>query len=177
MKITIPTLTLLVLTAGAAAGAVQAAKGGKAELRDPQGKVVGTAQLKVVNEGVQVSVQVTGIPAGTYAFHIHSVGKCEAPTFESAGPHFNPEGKKHGLMNPEGPHAGDLPNISVEADGKGSTEVVNSHFTLDSGYHPQHGLSQPLFHNISFVEHQASVAHPIHTACPHWATGASVINC
>ena len=129
MKNAIPTLTLLVLTAGAAAGAAQAAKGGKAELRNPQGKVVGTAQLKVVNEGVQVSVQVTGIPAGTYAFHIHSVGKCEAPTFESAGAHFNPGGKKHGLMNPEGPHAGDLPNITVGPDGKGNAKVVNTHFT------------------------------------------------
>ena len=130
MKNAIPTLTLVVLTTGAVAGAAQFAKGGKAELRDPQGKMVGSAQL---DKGVQVSVQVTGIPAGTYAFHIHSVGKCEAPTFESAGPHFNPEGKKHGLMNPEGPHAGELPNISVEADGKGSTEVVNSHFTLGEG--------------------------------------------
>ena len=140
MKNPIPTLTLLVLTAGAAAGPAQFAKGGKAELRDSQGKVVGTAQLKVVNEGVQVSVQVAGIPAGTYAFHIHSVGKCEAPTFESAGTHFNPGGKKHGLMNPDGPHAGDLPNIRVEADGKGNTEVVNTHFTLGAGtnsvFHP-----------------------------------------
>jgi len=69
MKNPIPTLTLLALTAGAAAGAAQFAKGGKAELRDSQGKIVGSAQLKVVNEGVQVSVHVTGIPAGTHAFH------------------------------------------------------------------------------------------------------------
>src|SRR4026207_1696176 len=98
MKNAIPTLALLVLTAGAAAGPPEFTKGGKAELRDSQGKAVGTAQLKAVEEGLQVSVQVTGIPAGTYAFHIHSVGKCEPPTFESAGAHFNPGGKKHGLM-------------------------------------------------------------------------------
>ena len=124
-------LTLLMLTAGAAAGAAQFAKGGKAELRDSQGKVVGTAQLKVVNEGVQVSVQVTGIPAGTHAFHIHSVGKCEAPTFESAGAHFNPGGKKHGLMNPDGPHAGDLPNITVGGGWQG--ERRSSQYPLYPG--------------------------------------------
>ena len=124
-------LTLLMLTAAAAAGGAQV--GGKAELRDSQGKVVGTAKLKQVNEGVQVSLQVTGISAGTHAFHIHSVGKCEPPTFESAGDHFNPGGKKHGLKNPEGPHAGDLPNISVGSDGKGNTQVINTHFSLGEG--------------------------------------------
>jgi Cu-Zn family superoxide dismutase len=133
MNNAIRTVTLLMLTAGAAAGAAQGAKGARAELRDSQGKVVGTAQLKQVNEGVQVSVQVTGIPAGTHAFHIHSVGKCEAPAFESAGEHFNPGGKKHGLKNPDGPHAGDLPNLTVGSDGKGKAQVVNTRFTLGEG--------------------------------------------
>ena len=89
-------LTEMVFIAGAAPGAAQVMKGGKAELRDSQGKVVGIAQFNQLNGGVEVSVQITGISAGTHAFHIHSVGKCEAPTFESAGEHFNPEGKKHG---------------------------------------------------------------------------------
>ena len=133
-------LSLTLLMVATAAAGEQFAKGGKAELRDSQGKVVGTAQLKQVDEGVQVSLHLTGIPAGTHAFHIHSVGKCEAPSFESAGEHFNPRGKKHGLKNPAGPHAGDLPNITVGSDGKGNAKVINTHFTLgesaNSVFHP-----------------------------------------
>ena len=133
-------LSLTLLMVATAAAGEQSAKGGKAELRDSQGKVVGTAQLKQVDEGVQVSLHLTGIPAGTHAFHIHSVGKCEAPSFESAGEHFNPGGKKHGLKNPAGPHAGDLPNITVGSDGKGNAKVINTHFTLGEGansvFHP-----------------------------------------
>ena len=132
MNNAIPCLVLLMLTAAAVGGA-QSGKAAKAELRDSQGKVVGTAQLKQTSEGVQVSVQVKGIPVGIHAFHVHSVGKCEAPTFESAGEHFNPGGKKHGLKNPDGPHAGDLPNITVGSDGKGKAQVVNTHFTLGEG--------------------------------------------
>jgi superoxide dismutase, Cu-Zn family len=126
------TFALTALTAGMAAGALVGTNA-KAELKDSQGKAVGTAQLKQVPDGIEISVRVTGIPAGTHAFHIHSVGQCAGPDFESAGQHFNPEGKKHGMKNPDGPHAGDLPNLSVGADGTGSARVVNSHFTLGGG--------------------------------------------
>ena len=131
MRNAICSVALIALMSG---GAIAAHKNSaKAELKDAQGKIVGNAQLKEVGHGVQVAVQVNGLPAGTHAFHIHSVGQCEAPKFESAGKHFNPENKKHGLKNPEGPHAGDLPNVVVGSNGKGKAKVVNTHFTLGEG--------------------------------------------
>ena len=104
-----------------------------AQLHDAQGKSVGTASLKQTKAGVKITLHVTGLPAGTHAFHIHDVGKCEAPDFKSAGGHFNPESKKHGLKNPEGPHAGDMPNVNVGANGKGKASVVNTRITLAEG--------------------------------------------
>src|SRR3990170_1890121 len=79
-------------------------------LKNAAGQVVGTAQFFQDGQGVVlVKVDVTGLPAGQHGIHIHTVGKCDQPDFTSAGGHFNPAGKKHGLNNPEGPHAGDLP--------------------------------------------------------------------
>ena len=58
---------------------------------------------------------------------MHAVGKCDPPDFASAGPHWNPTGKKHGMSNPAGPHAGDLPNVVVKANGVlGATLVLSA---------------------------------------------------
>lgn len=108
-------------------------KSASAELMDAQGKVVGKATIKPAKDGVQMSVELSGISAGEHALHIHGVGKCEAPGFTSAGPHFNPEGKKHGTMNPDGHHAGDLPNFTVAANGKGKWKGVVKGVTLADG--------------------------------------------
>ena len=80
------------------------------------------------------------MPAGEHAFHIHNVGKCEAPSFESAGAHFNPDNKHHGILSGEG-HAGDMPDLHVPSDGTLEVEVVNTAVTLDKGkpnsvFHP-----------------------------------------
>ena len=73
--------------------------------------------------GLMLTLAGTGMPAGIHGIHLHTVGKCDGPKFESAGAHFNPTNKKHGSENPDGPHAGDLPNVTVAADG-GLTQVL-----------------------------------------------------
>lgn len=104
-----------------------------AELKDAQGRTVGTATLAHVTGGVRVVVDARGLPAGQKGVHLHAVGKCDPPDFTSAGEHFNPGGKKHGLQNAEGPHAGDLPNITIGADGNGRLESMTERITLGSG--------------------------------------------
>jgi superoxide dismutase, Cu-Zn family len=105
----------------------------RAQLKDAKGKVVGSATLGEASDGVRITVQVSGFKPGEHGFHIHTVGKCEPPEFASAGAHFNPYGKKHGLDNPSGPHAGDFPNLKVEADGTGSLSTTDMLATLKEG--------------------------------------------
>lgn len=103
---------------------------GNAQLKDTSGKVVGDADLvQAPGDGVLLRLRIRGIPAGEHAFHIHAVGKCEPP-FESAGPHFNPGGQKHGLLSGQG-HAGDMPNLHVPQSGELSVEIINPAVTLD----------------------------------------------
>lgn len=92
-----------------------------AEIRDAAGAVKGTAMAHPMGDAMHVEVKVSGMAPGTYAAHIHTVGLCEGPKFTTAGPHWNPAGKAHGKDNPAGAHAGDLPNITVGADGTGRT--------------------------------------------------------
>jgi Cu-Zn family superoxide dismutase len=101
-----------------------------AVMMDPDGKEVGKVTLVAVPSGVLLAVDLTAVPSGDHAFHIHAVGKCEAPDFKSAGGHFNPEEDEHGLMNEAGPHAGDMPNIHVPGNGKLRIEVLNQMVSL-----------------------------------------------
>ena len=104
----------------------------KAVLKDAQGKDVGDVQLVQGANGVLLRMTLKGAPAGERAFHIHAVGKCEAP-FTSAGPHFNPAGHKHGLEAKEGSHAGDMPNLHIPASGELVIEIANPMVTLAKG--------------------------------------------
>jgi Cu-Zn family superoxide dismutase len=102
-----------------------------AVLKDKDGKDVGKVELTETPGGVLLRLTLDGVPPGEHAFHVHAVGKCEAPDFKSAGPHFNPDETKHGLLNPEGPHSGDMPNLHVPDGGKLTVEVLNEMVTLD----------------------------------------------
>jgi superoxide dismutase, Cu-Zn family len=85
------------------------------QMRDRQGRELGTLTVTEGAQGVRVEGHLTGLPPGTRAIHFHTTGACEPP-YETAGPHFNPAGRQHGLQNPEGPHLGDMENITVGAD-------------------------------------------------------------
>ena len=104
-----------------------------APLRNAEGQVLGMAIFTQEAQGVRISVTVKGLSPGEHGIHIHSVGKCEPPDFLSAGPHLNPTNKKHGLTNPEGPHAGDLPNLVVGEDGSAVYEHITDRVTLTLG--------------------------------------------
>lgn len=99
------------------------------------GQPGGTATLKAQKDGsVKVKLDLKNIPFGPHGVHIHQNAVCDAPDFKSAGPHFNPTGKKHGFQNPEGHHAGDMPqNVSVGEDHMGSASFVLKDVTLTPG--------------------------------------------
>ena len=104
-----------------------------AELRDANARPVGMATLTQVPGGVRIVIDAKGLPPGPHGVHIHEVGKCEGPQFTSAGGHINPEKKQHGVLNPQGAHAGDLPNITIDGAGNGRMETTTSRVTLGGG--------------------------------------------
>jgi Cu-Zn family superoxide dismutase len=101
-----------------------------AELRDAVGQVVGAATFVETRDGITIVVTVRHLVEGVKGVHIHAVGKCVGPGFQSAGGHFNPHGRQHGLRNPAGPHAGDLPNLVVNESGAGRLAFTTSLLTL-----------------------------------------------
>ena len=107
----------------------------KVELKNAEGKSVGTATIAPNKTGVKIMLDLHDLPAGQHAIHIHQNAKCEAIDFKSAGGHFNPDGKHHGTENPEGHHAGDMQNITVPESGKLKTTITNTDVNLGDDSH------------------------------------------
>ena len=125
------TAAALVLVSASPVGAQQGPV--SVDMRNATGQSVGTATLTQAGGGVELRVQVRGLPPGDHGIHLHAVGACDGPEFTSAGGHFNPTGGKHGLQSAEGPHAGDLPNLQVAADGSGALTTTTNRITLGAG--------------------------------------------
>ena len=106
------------------AGRVSAQEVAEGKVINSQGKQVGTVRIEHMASATLILLNLHDMPPGVHGIHIHAVGKCDPPSFDSSGPHFNPAKAQHGFKNPKGPHAGDLPNITIPANGKLETQVV-----------------------------------------------------
>jgi len=125
--------TAAALIVGSTTAFAQQPQQATADMRTSNGQSVGTATFMPMGNDVHVRAQLSNLPPGTHGIHFHAVGRCDAPDFMSAGDHFNPTSKQHGLNNPSGAHAGDMPNLEVAADGTATLDFMDMMVTLGAG--------------------------------------------
>lgn len=135
-------ITLVVSIAGMllAAASSYASTKAMAELKDPRGNLVGSVILTEMPTGVMLQAKFRNFVPGAHAFHVHAVGRCEPP-FKSAGGHYNPLGSGHGLADEHKPHAGDMPNVHIDANGELDIEVFNTQLRLDGNLFDSDGAA------------------------------------
>ena len=109
----VPTIALAI----AGCSAVEPRGGPPMPMINSSGQQIGAVRAWQTAGGVTFRIDATGLPHGVHGIHVHAVGRCDTPGFDSAGSHWNPAARKHGINNPTGPHAGDLPNVVVAANG------------------------------------------------------------
>ena len=120
--------------AGVMVSAVSLQPTRRVEMKGTRGEAAGTAVIAAQRHGgVEITLDLRGLAPGEHALHFHGTARCEGPDFTTAGSHFNPTSKRHGLQNPEGPHAGDMPNFIVTSDGTAKTRVSNPNVSLSDG--------------------------------------------
>lgn len=138
---TVPTLlwvfvlaVIVLVAVGAREAYAEDTSTATAELEDNEGNPAGTAELVETPQGVEITVNLTsGVEPGVHGLHIHETGDLSSSDFESAGDHFNPTNAEHGFENPNGPHAGDFENITVNEDGTATYQTTNDRITLSEG--------------------------------------------
>jgi Cu-Zn family superoxide dismutase len=140
---------------------VEPAGGEPMPLVNARGETIGSVRAWQTSGGVTFRIYATGLPHGVHGLHVHSVGRCEGPDFASAGPHWNPAARKHGMNNSAGPHAGDLPNVTVAANG-----VLGETVTLTGA-----SLTGPAPAGVLLDDDGASLV--LHAAADDYATDPS----
>ena len=135
-----PMLTVAGLALAGASNPSGAGEQAQAQMMNAEGGSVGVVMLGETPHGTLLHARLENLPEGAHAFHVHAVGKCEAP-FKSAGGHFNPDGKMHGIHSEGGMHVGDMPNIHVPASGNLEIEILNTRLRLDASLFDDDGAA------------------------------------